>query len=496
VNLTDTQPLPPDQRPDRSQTTMLEEWREDVGVFGLWLRAFWRRVSPLYSGLTTRDPRLDWLRGYCFLVMTIDHFGGRSSLYVLTGQTQFFTSAAEAFYLISGLTLGLVSSRSSVQQSVRRVLKRTRTLYLTSVTMALGFGALGVFTTLRLWAEPDVRVNQFLNFAWRSLTLRAGTHGSEILVLYVALMLLSPLAFYAFAQRRTWLVVLASSLVYILGVAAPKWVHTPLASLFDPATWQILFFAGLVIGFHRQDLARVLAESKQLRGVLEVATVTVGLGFVLLFVTHYAIWPSLPAILGAREWLRPIRLALVALELQTAYILISWLWKPLRMLTGWFLEPLGRGGLTTFVLHFVVIDFLYNLPTYSTNSNLSGFSTGFTGKTDQTLWQVTALLSLWLLVRFHALAHAFLRDPPANGEHFWADRRYLEMRGMNGSWSSPRGNSRNNPRASTVIMRAARTDAIRISERREHPTIEGAAKTADLENQAKRNGRSSPDSQT
>jgi hypothetical protein len=472
VNLTDTQPLPPNQRPDRPPTTMLEEWREDVGVFSGWLWVFWRRVSPVYRGSSKRDPRLDWLRGYCFVVMTIDHFGGRSSLYFLTGQLQFFTSAAEAFYLISGLTLGILSSRSSLQQSVKRILTRVRTLFYASLILALGFGALGIFTTFRLWARPDVAPAGFINFAWRSLTLRAGTHGSEILVLYIALMLLAPFAFWAFAHKRAWLVVLASSLVYTLGVSAPKLVHTPLASFFDPATWQILFFAGLVIGYHRKDLARVLAESRQLRGVLEVTTVVFGLGFAWLFLTNYAIWPALPGMLGAREWLQPIRLALVALELQTAYILISWLWRPLRALFGWFLEPLGRGGLTTFMLHFVVIDALYNLPTFSSRN-------------DQTLWQITALLGLWALVKIHALVFAFLRDPPATGEQFWADRRYVEMRGLSGL--------RPNPKAPTVIMRAAKGNQIRISDRREHVVIYSPI---ELENQASRNGRSSPDSQT
>ena len=472
MNLTDTQPLPPNLRPDRPPTTMLEEWREDVGHFSAWLWAFWRRVSPVYRAVSKRDLRLDWLRGYCFMVMTIDHFGGRSSLYFLTGQLQFFTSAAEAFYAISGLTLGILSSRSSLQQSVKRILIRVRTLYYASLVLALGFGALGVFTALRLWARPEVQAEGFINFAWRALTLRSGTHGSEILVLYVALMLLAPLVFWAFAHRRAWLVVLASSLVYILGVTVPNLTRTPLASLFDPATWQILFFAGLVIGFHRKDLARVLAESRQLRGVLEVTTVVFGLGFLWLFVTNFAVWPSLPAMLGAREWLRPIRLALVALELQTAYILVSWLWRPLHTLFGWFLEPLGRGGLTTFMLHFVVIVALYNLPTFSSSN-------------DQTLWQITALLALWSLVKIHALVFAFLRDPPATGEHFWADRRYLEMRGLSVL--------RPNLTAPTVIMRAAKGNEIRISDRREHVVIYSPI---ELENQAKRNGRSSPDSQT
>jgi hypothetical protein len=119
-----------------------------------------------------------------------------------------------------------------------------------------------------------------------------------------------------------------------------------------------------------------------------------------------------------------------------------------------------------------VIDLLYNLPTYS--------STGH-----QTLWQITALLGLWSLVKIHALVFAFLRDPPATGEHFWADRRYVEMRGLT--------HLRPSPRAPTVIMRAAKGNQIRISDRRDHVVIYGPL---ELENQSKRNAPSSPDSQT
>jgi hypothetical protein len=41
--------------------------------------------------------------------MVADHIGGESSwLYVITSGNRFFTSAAEGFVLISGITIGMV----------------------------------------------------------------------------------------------------------------------------------------------------------------------------------------------------------------------------------------------------------------------------------------------------------------------------------------------------------------------------------------------------
>ena len=69
--------------------------------------------SWAYSSTSNRDPRLDWIRGYCLFMMIADHIQDRSALYVLTGGTEFYISAAEAFYFISGLTLGVVTARES-----------------------------------------------------------------------------------------------------------------------------------------------------------------------------------------------------------------------------------------------------------------------------------------------------------------------------------------------------------------------------------------------
>ena len=48
-----------------------------------------------------RDLRLDFLRGFCAFAMIIDHMGGASFLYPLTGGNRFFVSAAEGFIFLS-----------------------------------------------------------------------------------------------------------------------------------------------------------------------------------------------------------------------------------------------------------------------------------------------------------------------------------------------------------------------------------------------------------
>jgi uncharacterized membrane protein len=55
-----------------------------------------------------RDLRLDFLRGYCAVAMVVDHLGGASYLYPLTGGNTFFVSAAEGFIFLSGLLVGLI----------------------------------------------------------------------------------------------------------------------------------------------------------------------------------------------------------------------------------------------------------------------------------------------------------------------------------------------------------------------------------------------------
>src|SRR5215212_9874515 len=80
-----------------------------------------------------RDPRLDLLRGFCVFAMIVDHIGGSSWLYALTGGNRGPVTAAEGFVFLSGLVLGIVSRRRVMRDglgaAIRSALGRAWTLY-------------------------------------------------------------------------------------------------------------------------------------------------------------------------------------------------------------------------------------------------------------------------------------------------------------------------------------------------------------------------------
>src|ERR1043165_8173183 len=60
-----------------------------------------------------RDLRVDLLRGFCIFAMVVDHFGGDSWLYAITGGNRFYVSAAEGFIFISGFVMGQAYHRKA-----------------------------------------------------------------------------------------------------------------------------------------------------------------------------------------------------------------------------------------------------------------------------------------------------------------------------------------------------------------------------------------------
>ena len=80
-----------------------------------------------------RDLRVDLLRGFCIFAMVVDHFGGDSWLYAITGGNRFYVSAAEGFIFISGFIMGQAyrtrRDRSGLPNAMGDALRRARTLF-------------------------------------------------------------------------------------------------------------------------------------------------------------------------------------------------------------------------------------------------------------------------------------------------------------------------------------------------------------------------------
>src|SRR5438105_5100872 len=107
-----------------------------------------------------RDLRLDLLRGFCIFAMVVDHFGGDSWLYAITGGNRFYVSAAEGFIFISGFIMGQAyrakRDKSGLPAAMGEALKRARTLYVATMAVTLIYVAPFVCPDRAVAARRDV----------------------------------------------------------------------------------------------------------------------------------------------------------------------------------------------------------------------------------------------------------------------------------------------------------------------------------------------------
>ncbi|TME25074.1 MAG: hypothetical protein E6I75_28000 [Chloroflexi bacterium] len=168
-----------------------------------------------FAGTERRDLRFDFLRGFAVLAMVVDHIGGPSPLYQLTGGNRFFTSAAEGFVLLSGIVAGLVHGRIAERESIgvaqRRLLSRAWTLYVLTLGLtivALSFGLAGSSGGAQVAQQTPVEL------LWSIVTLHQTAYLVDVPLLYTLLLLIAPLALLLMHAGRTWIVIVASFVLW------------------------------------------------------------------------------------------------------------------------------------------------------------------------------------------------------------------------------------------------------------------------------------------
>ncbi|HZS02131.1 MAG TPA: OpgC domain-containing protein [Chloroflexota bacterium] len=319
-----------------------------------------------------RDLRLDFLRGFCALAMIVDHIGGASWLYALTGGNRFFTSAAEGFIFISGLVVGIVyrgfMERDGLGPALRRVLERAAQLYLLAVGLTLVFLPVSELLGLR-WAQ-GVDLSDPAAFVVSVLTLHRTYYVVDIPLLYALLLAVTPLALVLLSQGYTPVVLVLSwglwgGYQFFPEQADVPW---PIAGnyAFHFSAWQVLFITAMVIGYHRDRVAAALRWVPRWP-----ALVVSGLGVAALVAIYRggdAFWRMLPVedpasldvtdlvvTLFGKGDLRPGRLVAFAVVFVFCYLLVDRLWRAWDRALGWLLLPLGQNALYAYAVHVVFV---------------------------------------------------------------------------------------------------------------------------------------------
>ncbi len=328
------------------------------------------RLAYLPTG--RRDLRLDFLRGFCALAMIVDHVGGASWLYALTGGNRFFTSAAEGFVFISGIVVGMVYrgllERDGLGVALRRLMERAAQLYLVAVSLTLVFLPLSEMLGLP-WAQ-GVDLSDPAAFVVSVLTLHRTYYVVDIPLLYVLLLATAVPALVLLSQGYTVLLLVGSWVLWAAYQFFPDQADVPWAIAgnyaFHFSAWQVLFVTAMVLGYHRELVAAALRWVP--RGPALLLSGAAFAALVELYRLGDAVWRRLPvqdpssldvteiivALFGKGD-LRPGRLLAFAIVFVFCYLLVDRFWGLWSRALGWLLLPLGQSALYAYSIHVLFV---------------------------------------------------------------------------------------------------------------------------------------------
>jgi hypothetical protein len=356
-----------------------------------------------YPALDKRDLRLDLLRGFAVIVMVIDHFGGSSWLYLITGGNNFFVSGAEAFVFISGFVVGMVYGGIALKQGLYtaqvKALQRGLTLYKLTVVLTLLFAAVSRFFGLA-WAK-DLSVENTLQFVVDVATLHQTMYLADIPMMYTFLMFAAAGGLWLLYTRRAFWLLAGSSALWLAFQICQLQAPWPIIgnTTFNLAAWQLLFFVAMTAGYHREAIAGKLSQLPRWPYFILSALVLVW--FAQIYDTNGALlaqWvPGLDVQAMMSELFRksavaPGRLAASFVVFQFAYLAVTLFWRPIWAAFGWLLMPLGQNSLYGYTMHVAVIGAFYVALPY-----LPGHITSV--GTINTSLQLMAVLLLWAMIQ-------------------------------------------------------------------------------------------------
>jgi hypothetical protein len=253
------------------------------------------------------------------------------------------------------------------------------------------------------------------------ITLHRTYYLVDVTLLYVLLLTTSTIAFVLMAQGRTWVVLGASWLLWLLYQVLPDQADMPWPiagnNLFHFAAWQVLFFTGLVIGHHWEALGKRASRLNRVR-VLDFAVFALAVVIALYVVQdrllsrlitgsgdQAAARAALVADITSKSDLRLGRLLVFALVFVVLFIATTEFWPILRRLVGWLVLPLGQRALYAYALHVLIaLAVVLGLRRLGLPDNSASARTN-------AIIQVGTVLLVWFLVRFAPIPRRVVSQP-------------------------------------------------------------------------------------
>jgi hypothetical protein len=351
---------------------------------------------------STRDLRLDLMRGLVFVLLFAVHFDYFSLVTILAWERVGVVSSAETFVALAGIVVGAVFGqkmrREGFSACIGPMWVRAIDLYKANLIVILTIGAMryvpGVNTTsVTTFADPysgqvhalypDV-AEGFVRFVGDALMLQAGPHQFQVMGLYAVLFVLSPLVLLAIDKRKAKFLSAASIALYLYnfllpeatpGTAQIRLTGAQFEYAFPVVAWQMLYVHAVIAGAYKDEIVEYLSRPSKRWLVWMSGALTVGFAFFSLNhpmdkLPSWATLNLMPADTFMAVYkacflkynLGPGRLLNEVVLFISLYAVLTVCWQPINRALGWFFIPLGRHSLYVFIIHVFLVLAVGNTP--------------------------------------------------------------------------------------------------------------------------------------
>lgn len=338
-------------------------------------------MSEKVQKKSSRIATFDLLRGYFMVSIILNHLQWYpNGLDWVAFRGSLLVSAAEGFFAISGIVLGIVRGAKlrtrPFREAAMLLIKRGILLYVVSVILAI------LFTLIGWWffmdnpgLKPGIRPSDqpFNEVLFGILSYRYIYGWADFLRLYAVFLLISPLALWLL-RKKLWYVLTAIN----IGLwALFPWLmeHTDRTSeLLMVLSWQLVFFGGMTIGYHWENLTRwwkslrTISRRSILWPILAIATITLAID---CGITAFRALDLLPASIASwydsllpffnKDRLSIARLVLFTLWFILGFYIFSRFEKQIKQFFGWILLPFGYNSLYVYILHAIILFFAHTI---------------------------------------------------------------------------------------------------------------------------------------
>ena len=380
-----------------------------------------------YAVAGARDLRIDFMRGIALVMMVVAHTEVMSVFNIFSWERFGLTTGAEGFVILSGFMLGMLN-RTRLQKVVLLTVSwglylRAWKIYRVNIIIIVSFILLAWVPNITLF-EVTHFTDRFSGESWSLypvtpqiketwfniiLYLQIGPHQTQILGLYIFLLLFSPLFLGMLQKGKVWWLLGLSLLVYSLWQRWPlRLTPAEFEFAFPLLAWQFIFVLGMACGWYKAEFLSFARTPAGKVVVVALVMVSLVLGFVAqnhtnpfmppalllhvippdTFNTFYHTW-------AAKNGLGPVRVLNDIALMVTVYLVLTWWWVPLNKMFGWFLIPLGQHSLYTFILHVYVVLLVSQFITFDLWRH---------AWTENTLVHAAALGILWLMAKYNVAA--------------------------------------------------------------------------------------------